>query len=155
MAGTVNGQKASVPTSTLNTNTTIPQSVQDEIYSGLLATNAPRRIESVIRDELDRASYLDKVRNRATYLFRSGRAKSFKEAMDIIMAEIREASDENAANGVHGSANGVNGAGGGVVAGAQNGDEPMGKLPAPAIEAGRKVIRKEVEAVVDIDVDDE
>lgn len=151
---TANGSKASVSTSTLNTNTTIPQSIQDEIYSGLLTTNAPRRIESVIRDELDRASYLDKVRNRATYLFRSGRAKTFKEAMDIIMAEIRDASDGSAANGAH-AMNGVNGAGSSLVTGAQNGDEPMGKLPAPAIEAGRRVIRTEVEAVVDVEVDDE
>ena len=100
--------------------------VQSEIILALLANGGINRIRGTLKQRLDEAGWSQDLREYSTRLFRSGAAKTYDEALDIIMRRIQS---------------GEEGEDAGVPA-------PNLAIPSEAQHAGADVVRKELAGVV-------
>jgi hypothetical protein len=100
--------------------------VQSEIILALLANGGINRIRGTIKQRLDEAGWSQDLREYCTRLFRSGAAKTYDEALEIITRRI-QASKEGEDDGV---------------------PAPNLAIPSEAQHAGADAVRRELAGVV-------
>jgi hypothetical protein len=126
----------------------LPSDLRNSIYSSLLSSGGIRNIESTLTQLLQTTGFQATLRTYITELFRTGQATSAPEAYAIAMNRIKESMTDDAerANGTNGT-NGVNGGG-------DDGDDTDLKLPKEVIIEGTKCVKKELERVVEVTLED-
>jgi hypothetical protein len=100
--------------------------VQSEIILALLANGGINRIRGTIKQRLDEAGWSQDLREYCTRLFRSGAAKTYDEALEIITRRI-QAGEEGDDEGV---------------------PAPNLAIPSEAQHAGADAVRRELAGVV-------
>ena len=130
--------------------TALPSTLRNSIYSTLLSSGGIRTIESSLTQLLQSSGFQATLRAYVTDLFRTGQATTANEAYALAMNRIKEcmAEGEKGAARPNG-ANGVNGTG-------DEGEAGEGadlRLPAEVVREGSKVVRRELERVVEIEVE--
>ncbi|KAF2999730.1 hypothetical protein E8E13_004123 [Curvularia kusanoi] len=121
----------------------LPSSLRNSIYSTLLSTGGIRNIESSLTQLLQTSGFQASLRAYITDLFRTGQATTANEAYDLAMARIRECMAEGEKET---GRNGVNGDGDDAEAGDL-------RLPSQVVQQGSRVVKKELEKVVVIEMD--
>lgn len=91
--------KVHVSTSTLDTNTTIPPELQDQLKTALLHTGGIRNIESSLREELSRTGWTDNLRKHIQEMMRSGQAVTYNDIMAQLERDFAAGQSDNAVNG--------------------------------------------------------
>ena len=102
---------------------------QDQITTALLQNGGINRIQGTIKQRLDEAGWSEDLRKYCTQLFRSGTAKTYDDALNIVMNRIQSG-----------------------VADPQGHDDgvpaPNLAIPTEAQHAGADAVRKELAGVV-------
>jgi hypothetical protein len=115
----------------------LPSALRNSIYSSLLSSGGIRNIEATLTQLLQSSGFQAHLRAYITELFRTGQATTAHEAYTLAVNRIKECMRESpAANG--------------------GDDDGVGadlRLPDHVIREGSKVVRRELERVVDIDMD--
>lgn len=132
----------------------IPQSVRNEFYSELLATDGIRNIEASLTHELQRCGWLDDLKLYIRQLLRSGEATTVdqvmlkvKEKIGLLNAGYANGDYASTTNGQDaGPANGVNGVNGHDAAGAK----VDLTIPDQAVQRASATIRKELEVICEV-----
>ena len=121
---------------------TLPSDLRNSIYSSLLSSGGIRSIESTLTQLLQTTGFQASLRAYITELFRTGQATTANEAYTLAMNRIKECMAE----------------GGGKTNGHVNGDgdgDDLGnlRLPTEVVTEGTRVVRRELEKVVEIEMD--
>lgn len=116
---------------------TLPSPLRNSIYAHLLSSGGIRTIEATLTQLLQTTGFQASLRAYMTDLFRTGQATSAPEAYELAMRRIRVCMAEAEENG------------------GENGDDAGWdlKLPDKVIKEGGRVVRRELERVVEIDVE--
>ncbi|KAF3053858.1 hypothetical protein E8E11_011236 [Didymella keratinophila] len=117
----------------------LPSSLRNSIYASLLSSGGIRSIESTLTQLLQSSGFQAQLREYITELFRTGQATTAHEAYVLAMNKIKECMREGVATNGHSS-----------------GDEEGGgdlRVPESVVREGSKVVRRELERVVDIEMD--
>lgn len=117
----------------------LPSTLRNSIYSSLLSSGGIRSIESTLTQLLQSSGFQAQLRGYITELFRTGRATTAHEAYTLAMNRIKECMREGAA--INGHSSGDDEAGGDL------------RIPDSVVREGSKVVRRELERVVDIEMD--
>ncbi|OCK80501.1 hypothetical protein K432DRAFT_254382, partial [Lepidopterella palustris CBS 459.81] len=120
----------------------LPPSLQNTLYTALLSTTAIPTIQNTLTHELQASGWTSNLRTYIQQLLRSGECTTYNEA------------NGTATNGMNGSGH----KGGSNVAGgewAKNVEDGGIKIPERAVREGVRVVRKELEKVVEITVEGE
>lgn len=120
----------------------LPSTLRNSIYSSLLSSGGIRTVESTLTQLLQSTGFQAHLRSYITELFRTGQATTAHEAYTLAMNRIKECMREGA--------NGVNG-----LSAHASGDEGEAdlRLPDSVVREGSKVVRRELERVVEIEMD--
>ncbi|KAF2632920.1 hypothetical protein BU25DRAFT_444919 [Macroventuria anomochaeta] len=123
----------------------LPSDLRNSIYSSLLSSGGIRTIESTLTQLLQTSGFQASLRAYITELFRTGQATTANEAYSLAMNRIKVCMAEGAgAEKDGGRANGhVNGDGEETEVGDL-------RLPSEVVGEGTKVVRRELERVVEI-----
>jgi hypothetical protein len=140
--------------------------LRNTLYSALLSNGGIPAIQSSLTHELQASGWTTNLRAYITALLRSGECTSFNEVLDRVLAEATlgpspstssadsEKKETNGVNGVNGHK--VNGTGSAVAALEGKSVEEGGiAIPERAIVQGVRAVRRELEAVVEITVEDD
>lgn len=122
----------------------LPSDLRNSIYSSLLSSGGIRNIESTLTQLLQSTGFQASLRAYITDLFRTGQATTANEAYDLAMTRIKECMADGAEKS--GANEHVNG----------DGEvEDLGdlELPTEVVTEGSKVVRRELEKVVEIEMD--
>lgn len=154
----------------------LPPALRNTLYSALLSNGGIPAIQNSLTHELQATGWTTNLRSYITALLRSGECTSYNEVLERVLAEVKlgpspnnstggssAENDNREANGVNGVMNGngnghkVNGAGSSAVAAMEGKSVEDGGIAIPerAIVQGVRAVRRELEAVVEITVDDE
>lgn len=133
---------------------TLPAPLRNAIYSSLLSSGGIRTIECTLTQALQTSGFQATLRAYITDLFRTGQATTAPEAYALAMERIRvcmaedEGSGGNGKGEGNGNGNGVNGNGSGI-----EGDGVDLRVPEQVVREGGRVVRREVERVVEIEME--
>lgn len=129
---------------------TLPAPLRNAIYSSLLSSGGIRTIESTLTQALQTSGFQATLRAYITDLFRTGQATTAPEAYALAMERIRVCMAEDEGSGGsgkgEGNGNGVNGSG-------IEGDGVDLRVPEQVVREGGRVVRREVERVVEIEME--
>lgn len=131
----------------------LPSSLRNSIYSSLLSSGGIRNIESTLTQLLQTTGFQASLRAYITELFRTGQATSAPEAYTLAMNRIKECMAEGGKEGQKAGANGTNGTN------VSNGDGDDGRevgdlrLPSEVVSEGGKCVRRELEKIVEIEME--
>jgi hypothetical protein len=121
---------------------TLPSDLRNSIYSSLLSSGGIRSIESTLTQLLQTTGFQASLRAYITDLFRTGQATTANEAYTLAMNRIKECmAEEGAKTNGH-----VNGDG-------EADDLGNLRLPPEVVTEGSRVVRRELEKVVEIEMD--
>ena len=117
--------------------------LHDLLAAALLENNAIPKIERALKGELEAAGWVTELKGYIVNLIRTGEATSYGEIMERVLGAVHGGGERGEVNG--------EGEGGG-----NGGGEGNNKLAIPekAVVAGVKVVREELEKIVDVVVDD-
>ncbi|KAF9700817.1 hypothetical protein EKO04_001935 [Ascochyta lentis] len=141
------------------TATALPSNLRNNIYSSLLSSGGIRNIETTLTQLLQTTGFQASLRAYITDLFRTGQATTANEAYALAMERVRECvveegedkEKERKKKKVNG---GVNGGGEDEGSGSGSGSEVVElRLPREIVVEGTKCVRRELEKVVQIDVE--
>ncbi|KAH6642086.1 hypothetical protein C7974DRAFT_408671 [Boeremia exigua] len=131
-----------MPTLTPPQAAALPANLRNSIYSSLLSSGSIRTIESTLTQLLQSTGFQAALRAYITDLFRTGQATTANEAFGLAMGRVRECMAE-----------GAEGANGGERNGSGDGEEGALRVPDEVVKEGCKVVRRELERVVVIEMD--
>ncbi|KAF2809085.1 uncharacterized protein BDZ99DRAFT_521549 [Mytilinidion resinicola] len=131
----------------------LPPVVQNALYSALMTSRSIPTIQATLTHELQASGWTTNLRAYIQQLLRSGECATYNEVMAKLMEETRVRKDyQNGVvngNGVgNGNANG-NGEGGRTV------EEGGILIPEKAVREGVRVVRRELERVLEVAVEGE
>ncbi|KAF2104024.1 hypothetical protein NA57DRAFT_50874 [Rhizodiscina lignyota] len=149
--------KVTLPASTLTTNATLPSDLQAALLNALLApsSGAMPRIQSTLYHELAASGWVDNMRAHIQYLLRSGECGSYTEVMGRVMRDFNMGEKAHKlSNGVNG-VNGANGISNGKGVGERGVEEGGIKVPDAVVKEGIRLVKREVDRVAEVVIDDE
>lgn len=116
-------------------STALPSPLRNSIYSALLSSGSIRTIESTLTQLLQQTGFQAALRAYITDLFRTGQATTAGEAFAIAMGRVRECMGES-----------------GEGSGEEEGEGEL-RLPEVVVKEGSRVVRRELERVVVLEMD--
>ncbi|KAF2489635.1 hypothetical protein BU16DRAFT_566742 [Lophium mytilinum] len=132
----------------------LPPLIQNALYSALMTSRSIPTIQATLTHELQASGWTTNLRAYIQQLLRSGECATYNEVMARLMEETR-VQKSGRENGVNGHANGVvNGVDG-------NAERPRSVeeggilIPERAVREGVRVVRRELEKVVEVAVEGE
>lgn len=125
-----------------------------KIQACILASGGKERIEQAMETELRKTGWINEVREYARALLRSGEATTFDEMMACFRRDSKDTTGKNDSTIVNGEK--PTSHPDGVAERDKQLDELAAKisLPENAVAAGVSAVRKEIENVVSVSVDD-
>ncbi|KAF1815365.1 hypothetical protein P152DRAFT_446438 [Eremomyces bilateralis CBS 781.70] len=118
----------------------LPADLRASLTSALLAQNSIPRIHQTLSHELASSGWTNALREHVKELLRSGQAQSYGEVMRLVVEGALK--EEGGKNGEE-----ANGEGNGVA------QAEVIKIPEKAVKEGLRVVRKELERVCEVVVD--
>ncbi|KZM26492.1 uncharacterized protein EKO05_0005431 [Ascochyta rabiei] len=130
----------------------LPSDLRNSIYSALLSSGGIRNIEATLTQLLQTSGFQASLRAYITELFRTGQATTANEAYALAMERVRESMAEGESEGEGSKASAVNG--GAYGNGEDEATETLHlRLPRDVVRDGTRCVRRELEKVVQIDVE--
>jgi hypothetical protein len=133
-------------------------SVQNALYTALMTSRSIPTIQATLTHELQASGWTSNLRAYIQQLLRSGECTTYNEVMARVMAETNGngglktngiTNGVNGTNGVHGNGNGINGVEGRSV------EDGGIQIPDRAVREGVRVVRRELEKVLEVAVEGE
>ena len=119
----------------------LPQALFSDIASALLSAGAIPRIQAALLHELQACGWTGSLRAFVLDLIRTGECSTYDEIMTRVLAEAR-GDDATSPAGEHGER-----------ARGRSSDDGAIRLPDKVVREGLRVVRKELDDVVDVDLD--